>query len=57
MMQAAGIDTSDMTLIYNVDDENEKPFETTENRSYFEFNRSNVDLSHIYHPVRGRSIA
>ena len=56
MMQAAGIDTSDMTLIYNVDDENERPFETIENRSYFEFNRSNVDLTKMYYAGAGRSV-
>ncbi|WP_292347090.1 MULTISPECIES: hypothetical protein [unclassified Methanoregula] len=57
MMQDAGIDTSDTTLIYNVEDENEKPVETIENRSYFEFNRSNVDLTRMYYAGVSRSVA
>jgi hypothetical protein len=53
MMQNAGIDTSNRTLVYNVDGEDFGSFrvldsQTIKNGSFFTFNRTNVNLDTIY---------
>ena len=48
MMYNAGINTSNVTLIYNTYDKDPREYDQIGNRSYFEINRSNVDLSKIF---------
>jgi hypothetical protein len=53
MMQNAGIDIANKTLVYNVDGEDFGSFkildsQTIHNRSLFSFNRTNVNLDNIY---------
>jgi len=53
MMENAGIDIANKTLVYNVDGEDFGSFkvldsQTINNRSLFSFNRTNVNLDNIY---------